>query len=102
MRSPLKSTRADNSELSTGEISKHLGGGRVRCVALGSTEGLRRGSDCTDTGSPVSKCQLETETLGRVFNMLGETIDGRGRVGTETRRSIHRAAPGIDELSTSD
>ena len=83
-----------------GEISKHLGGGRVRCVALGSTEGLRRGADCVDTGAPVS-VPVGEETLGRVFNMLGETVDGRGPVGTEERRSIHRAAPGIDELSTS-
>ena len=64
-----------------GEIAKHLGGGRVRCVALGSTEGLRRGADCVDTGSPVS-VPVGTETLGRVFNMLGETIDGRGDVAT--------------------
>jgi len=82
-----------------GEISKHLGDGRVRCVALGSTEGLRRGSDCVDTGSPVS-VPVGEETLGRVFNMLGEPVDGRGPVETSETRSIHRAAPGIDELST--
>jgi len=82
-----------------GEIAKHLGGGRVRCVALGSTEGLRRGSDCVDTGSPVS-VPVGTETLGRVFNMLGETIDGRGDVGTKEVRSIHRQAPPLAELST--
>lgn len=82
-----------------GEISKHLGGGRVRCVALGSTEGLRRGSDCVDTGAPVS-VPVGEETLGRVFNMLGEPVDGRGPVNTTQTRSIHRAAPGIDELST--
>ena len=62
-----------------GEISKHLGGGRVRCVALGSTEGLRRGADCVDTGAPVS-VPVGEETLGRVFNMLGEPVDGRGEV----------------------
>ena len=83
-----------------GEVSKHLGGGRVRCVALGSTEGLRRGSDCLDTGGPVT-VPVGDETLGRVFNMLGETVDGRGPVATEERRSIHQEAPGIDELSTS-
>ena len=53
-----------------GEISKQLGGGRVRCVALGSTEGLRRGADCVDTGGPVS-VPVGDATLGRVFNMLG-------------------------------
>jgi F-type H+-transporting ATPase subunit beta len=83
-----------------GEIAKHLGGGRVRCVALGSTEGLRRGSDCVDTGGPV-EVPVGTETLGRVFNMLGETVDGRGDVATKERRSIHRQAPPLEELSTS-
>ncbi len=84
----------------TGEISKHLGGGRVRCVALGSTEGLRRGSPCVDTGAPVS-VPVGEATLGRVFNMLGEPVDGRGEVHAEETRSIHRDAPSVDELSTS-
>ena len=88
-----------NQRQLVGEISKHLGGGRVRCVALGSTEGLRRGSDCVDTGAPVT-VPVGEETLGRVFNMLGEPVDGRGPVKTTETRSIHRAAPGIDELST--
>jgi F-type H+-transporting ATPase subunit beta len=64
-----------NQRRLVGEISKHLGGGRVRCVALGSTEGLRRGSDCVDTGSPVM-VPVGEETLGRVFNMLGEPVAG--------------------------
>ena len=81
-----------------GEISKHLGGGRVRCVALGSTEGLRRGADCTDTGAPVS-VPVGDETLGRVFNMLGEPVDG-GKALTCERRSIHRQAPAVADLST--
>ena len=83
----------------TGEISKHLGGGRVRCVALGSTEGLRRGQDCVDTGSPVT-VPVGEATLGRVFNMLGETVDGRGDVEAAERRSIHQPAPMIEHLST--
>ncbi|MEL7497949.1 MAG: F0F1 ATP synthase subunit beta [Planctomycetota bacterium] len=82
-----------------GEVSKHLGGGRVRCVALGSTEGLRRGSDCVDTGAPVS-VPVGEETLGRVFNMLGETIDGGEPVKTTDLRSIHRPAPALEDLST--
>ena len=84
----------------TGEISKHLGGGRVRCVALGSTEGLRRGADCIDTGAPVS-VPVGEATLGRVFNMLGDPVDGRGEVNAEETRSIHRDAPAVEELSTS-
>ena len=83
-----------------GEISKHLGGGRVRCVALGSTEGLRRGSDCVDTGAPVS-VPVGEETLGRVFNMMGHTIDGGEPIKKPELRSIHRAAPPVAELSTS-
>ena len=82
-----------------GEISKHLGGGRVRCVALGSTEGLRRGADCVDTGAPVS-VPVGEETLGRVFNMLGEPVDGGAALDKSERRSIHRAAPAVADLST--
>ncbi len=83
----------------TGEISKHLGGGRVRCVALGSTEGLRRGSDCVDAGAPVS-VPVGDQTLGRVFNVLGQAIDGRGEVKAGTVRAIHQPAPAVGDLST--
>src|SRR6478672_10526613 len=58
----------------TGEIASHLGGGRVRAVALGSTDGLRRGMECADTGGPVT-VPVGKETLGRVFNLLGEPVD---------------------------
>src|SRR5436853_7022880 len=84
----------------TGEVQQHLGGGRVRCVALGSTDGMIRGQDCVDTGAPVS-VPVGTATLGRVFNLLGEPVDGRGPVNTEERRPIHRDAPLVSELSTS-
>jgi len=84
----------------TGEVQQHLGGGRVRCVALGSTDGMIRGQDCVDTGAPVS-VPVGTATLGRVFNLLGEPVDGRGPVVAEERRPIHRAAPLVSELSTS-
>ena len=83
----------------TGEVQQHLGGGRVRCIALGSTDGMVRGQDCVDTGAPVS-VPVGEGTLGRVFNMLGEPVDGRGDVTAEDRWSIHRDAPPIDELST--
>ena len=89
----------DEQRTLTGEVSKHLGGGRVRCVALGSTEGLRRGSECIDTGAPVT-VPVGEATLGRVFNMLGEPVDGRGEVKTETSRSIHTGAPPLEDLST--
>lgn len=83
----------------TGEIQQHLGGGRVRCVALGSTEGLVRGQDCVDTGQPVS-VPVGEETLGRVFNLLGDPVDGRGDVNSKERWPIHRDAPNISDLST--
>ena len=83
----------------TGEIQQHLGGGRVRCVALGSTEGLVRGQDCIDTGQPVS-VPVGEETLGRVFNLLGDPVDGRGDVNSKERWPIHRDAPNISDLST--
>jgi F-type H+-transporting ATPase subunit beta len=82
----------------TGEVQQHLGGSRVRCVALGSTDGLVRGMDVEDTGSPVS-VPVGLETLGRVFNLLGQPIDGGGPVKTEGKRSIHREPPKFDELS---
>src|SRR6266403_2114784 len=63
----------------TGEVQQHLGGNRVRCVALGSTDGLVRGMNAVDTGAPV-KVPVGKETLGRVFNLLGEPIDGRGPI----------------------
>lgn len=84
----------------TGEVQQHLGGGRVRCVALGSTDGMVRGQDCVDTGAPVS-VPVGEATLGRVFNMLGNPVDGRGDVDAADHWSIHRDAPQVDELSTS-
>jgi len=84
----------------TGEVQNHLGGGRVRCVALGSTDGLIRGQECIDTGNPV-QVPVGDATLGRVFNLLGEPVDAQGPVEAEEKRSIHRAAPALSELSTS-
>jgi F-type H+-transporting ATPase subunit beta len=82
----------------TGEVQQHLGGNRVRCVALGSTDGLVRGMPVMDTGGPVS-VPVGKETLGRVFNLLGEAIDGRGTVSAEERWPIHRDPPDFEELS---
>jgi len=82
----------------TGEVQQQLGGNRVRCVALGSTDGLVRGMPVLDTGRPVS-VPVGKETLGRVFNLLGEPIDGRGEVVTEELWPIHRDPPAFDELS---
>jgi len=83
----------------TGEVQQHLGGGRVRCVALGSTDGMVRGMEVLDTGAPLS-VPVGKGTLGRVFNLLGDPIDGRGDVITEERWPIHRDAPRLEDLSS--
>jgi len=83
----------------TGEVQQHLGGGRVRCVALGSTDGMVRGTEVVDTGAPVS-VPVGKETLGRVFNLLGDPIDGRGAVDAKEKWPIHRDAPALDALSS--
>src|SRR5580698_2565085 len=81
----------------TGEVQQHLGGGRVRCVALGSTDGMVRGMEVLDTGAAVS-VPVGKGTLGRVFNVLGDPVDGRGDVATEDRWPIHRAPPAMEDL----
>ena len=83
----------------TGEVQQHLGGGRVRCVALGSTDGLMRGQECIDTGKPVT-VPVGKATLGRVFNVTGDAIDGRGPVEADDYWPIHRDAPPLTDLST--
>ncbi|QEF97318.1 ATP synthase subunit beta [Stieleria maiorica] len=82
-----------------GEVQQHLGGGRIRAIALGSTDGMMRGMDVVDTGKPVA-VPVGKETLGRVFNVLGEPIDKRGDVAAEDYWPIHREAPPVNELST--
>ncbi len=83
----------------TGEVQQHLGGGRVRCVALASTDGMVRGMEVVDTGAPVS-VPVGKATLGRVFNLLGDAIDGRGEVAAEERWPIHRDPPALEDLSS--
>src|SRR5260221_5606367 len=83
----------------TGEVQQHLGGGRVRCVALGNTDGMVRGQECIDTGSPV-KVPVGKATLGRVFNLVGEPVDGRGPVQADQYWPIHRDPPPLTDLST--
>ncbi|MDA1015803.1 MAG: F0F1 ATP synthase subunit beta [Planctomycetota bacterium] len=82
-----------------GEVQQHLGGGRVRCVALGSTDGMVRGMDVIDSGQALS-VPVGKGTLGRVFNLLGDPIDGRGEVEHEERWPIHRHPPKLEDLSS--
>ena len=81
-----------------GEVQQHLGGGRVRAIALGSTAGLRRGLEVRDTGGPVT-VPVGKETLGRVFNLLGKPVDGGPDIKVTQRRPIHRKPPKFTELT---
>jgi F-type H+-transporting ATPase subunit beta len=81
------------------EVAQHLGDDTVRCIAMGSTDGLRRGMEAIATGGPISVPVGEV-TLGRIFNVLGEAIDNKPTPECE-RMPIHRAAPSFEEQSTS-
>jgi len=82
------------------EVAQHLGGGVVRTVAMDSTDGLVRGTMVLDAGEPIS-VPVGEKTLGRLFDVLGNTIDQKGECKTDKRNPIHRAAPKHDELATS-
>jgi len=84
----------------TFEVEQQLGDGVVRTIALGSSDGLRRGMKVRNTGAPIS-VPVGAGTLGRVMDVLGRPIDERGPVKTDERRSIHAAAPKFEELSPS-
>src|SRR5215470_16652585 len=82
------------------EVEQHLGDNWVRTVAMGSTEGLKRGIEVIDTGAPISMPVGDT-VLGRVFNVVGEPVDERGPVTAEKHYPIHRPAPTLMDQSTS-
>ena len=79
------------------EVQQSIGGNQVRAVAMSATTGLRRGMEVIDTGAPI-EVPVGKETLGRIFNVLGEAIDNKGEVNAKRKLPIHRQAPGIDEL----
>jgi F-type H+/Na+-transporting ATPase subunit beta len=81
------------------EVAQHTGDDVVRCVALSSTEGLKRGMEAIDTGSPIS-VPVGNQVLGRLFNVIGETIDDKGPCITEKTMPIHREAPTFEEQET--
>jgi F-type H+/Na+-transporting ATPase subunit beta len=80
------------------EVQQHLGDDRVRAVAMDATDGLARGTEVRDTGGPIT-VPVGKETLGRIFNLLGEPIDEGDEVKTEERWPIHRPAPSIEDLT---
>ena len=84
----------------TVEVAQHIGDNTVRCIAMASTDGLTRGAPVTDTGHAIS-VPVGRETLGRIFNVLGEAVDDMETPQTKERWNIHRPAPSYDELSTS-
>jgi len=83
----------------TVEVQQHLGNNWVRCVAMGSTDGLKRGVSAEDTGGPI-KVPVGDTTLGRIFNVLGEPIDEAGPVTSDTYYPIHRPAPSFEDQRT--
>merc|ERR1711975_49200 len=80
------------------EVAQHLGENTVRTIAMDGTEGLIRGQEVLDTGSPIS-IPVGQETLGRIINVIGDPIDERGPIPTDKRQSIHAEAPDFDEMS---
>ena len=82
------------------EVAQHLGDSMIRTVAMDSTDGLTRGVPVMDTGIPIS-VPVGPETLGRLFDVLGNAIDGKGEISTEKRNPIHRLAPKHEDLATS-
>jgi F-type H+-transporting ATPase subunit beta len=81
------------------EVEQHIGGGVVRAVAMDSTDGLARGMEVTDTNAPIS-VPVGKATLGRIFNVLGDTIDDAGAPSTDVRSPIHRKAPEFVDQAT--
>src|SRR3990167_3324782 len=81
------------------EVQQHLGESRIRSVSLGPTDGLKRGTIVTNTNAPIS-IPVGTETLGRIFNVIGETIDGKGEVRAKKFYYIHRPSPPLTEQET--
>lgn len=83
------------------EVAQHIGDDVVRCISMGSTDGLVRGMDAIDTGAPI-KVPVGKETLGRMFNLLGEAIDEKPAPATAEQWAIHREAPSYEEQTASN
>lgn len=78
------------------EVAQHVGDDTVRCVSMDSTDGLIRGMNAVNTGKPIT-VPVGKETLGRLFNVLGETIDGKEAIKTKQTLPIHREAPSFED-----
>ena len=95
----IRINKADGDTL-TVEVAQHLGDDTVRCIAMGPTDGLTRGMDAESTGAPIT-VPVGENTLGRIFNVLGDAIDNKPAPETDTYLPIHRKAPAFEEQSTS-
>lgn len=91
--------KRDNGEILVLETAQHLGSGQVRAIAMGSTDGLKRNLEVTDLGAPIS-VPVGKEVLGRMFDVLGNPIDGKGEVKSVKKYPIHKLAPNFDQQST--
>ena len=94
----IKVKRTDGTDLVV-EVSQHLGDDTVRCIAMGSTDGLLRGMEAVATGTPIT-VPVGENTLGRIFNVLGEPIDNKEAPAVEKKLPIHRPAPEFSEQAT--
>ena len=81
------------------EVAQHIGDNVVRCVAMGATDGLQRGTEAIDTGAAIS-VPVGEDCLGRVFNLLGDPIDGGEKIHAAEKWPIHRPAPSFEELES--
>ncbi len=95
----IKIKKSDGDDLVV-EVAQGIGADMVRCIAMGSTDGLVRGMKAIDTGKPI-EAPVGDGVLGRMFNVLGQPIDGLGKVNTDKEMPIHRKAPAFDEQATS-
>ena len=96
----LEIARPDGTRLVL-EVEQHLGEDRVRCVAMDTTDGLIRGTEVVDTAGPIT-VPVGKNVLGRIMNVIGDPVDGKGPIETEMRLPIHRPAPAFDQLSTKE
>ena len=93
-------TMKNGDKTLTVEVAQHIGDNTARCIAMSSTDGLKRGTEVINTGKAIS-VPVGQKTLGRIFNVLGDTVDNKPAPDCEERWNIHRPTPEYDELSTS-
>lgn len=89
-------TGKNSNEVLILEVAAHMGEGKIRAISMGSTDGLKRGQEIVDTGSPI-KVPVGPETLGRIFNVVGMPVDGKPAPKNSKKSAIHRNAPKLSE-----